>query len=261
MNTRQLTIDLNADMGESAERLADGADAELMKYITSANIACGGHAGDADTMRATLLLAKANGVAPGAHPSYPDRENFGRTATNMPIEALERSVYEQVAALSATAAEVGWPLTHVKPHGALYHACNQNAAVARAVAMASLHCNPNLVLVGQANSRALVWWCLMGAHVASEAFADRTYEDDGTLRNRKLPGAVLSSAKSAVAQALSISRDHRVRTAEGSELAIQADTICLHSDTPGAAVFARSVRKALEQAGVRVRRLTSIGMR
>ncbi|HEX8925136.1 MAG TPA: 5-oxoprolinase subunit PxpA [Terriglobales bacterium] len=249
---RHLTIDLNADMGESPELLASGADAELMKYISSANIACGGHAGDAGMMRATLLLAKANGVAVGAHPSYPDRENFGRTAMEMPIEALERSVYEQVAALAAIASEVGVTLTHVKPHGALYHACNERDEVARAVAIASLRCNDNLILVGQANSRALVWWCLMGARVASEAFADRAYEPDGTLRKRGLPGAVLASADLAVAQALSIARDGKVISADGTEIALHADTICLHSDTPGAAEFARKMRAALEEAGIEV---------
>ncbi|HUO59743.1 MAG TPA: 5-oxoprolinase subunit PxpA [Candidatus Acidoferrales bacterium] len=255
MTRTHLTIDLNADMGESPELLASGADAELMKYITSANIACGGHAGDAETMRATVELAIANGVAAGAHPSYPDRENFGRNAMEMTIEALERSVYEQVSALAKIAAEVGATITHVKPHGALYHACNQHADVARVVATATLRCNPKLILVGQANSRALVWWFLMGAQVASEAFADRAYEQDGSLRKRGLPGAVLESAEMAVAQALAITREHRVRTASGAELAIQSDTICLHSDTPGAATFARQMRTALEAAGVIVRSL------
>jgi UPF0271 protein len=245
-----LSIDLNADMGESPELLASGADAELMKYITSANIACGGHAGDAETMRATLLLAKQNGVSAGAHPSYPDRENFGRTAMEIPIEALERSVHEQIAALAAIAVEVGVALTHVKPHGALYHACNQHEEVARTVAAASLRCNPNLVLVGQANSPALTWWRELGARVASEAFADRAYEADGSLRKRGLPEAVLGSAELAVAQALTIAREHRVHTAAGTEIALHVDTICLHSDTPGAAEFASEMRSALESAGV-----------
>ncbi|HVP63957.1 MAG TPA: 5-oxoprolinase subunit PxpA [candidate division Zixibacteria bacterium] len=249
---QHLAIDLNADMGESTELLASGADAELMKYITSANIACGGHAGDAETMRATLLLAKANGVAAGAHPSYPDRDNFGRTAMEMPVEALERCVYEQLAALAAIAAEVGVALMHVKPHGALYHACNQSEDVARALARASLRCSPKLLLVGQANSCALQWWRESGAQVAGEAFADRAYETDGTLRKRGLPGAVLASADLAVSQALSIARDHCVRSIGGIEIAVEANTICLHSDTPGAADFARKVRSALERAGVRV---------
>ena len=253
MTSTHLTIDLNADMGESPELLASGADAELMKYITSANIACGGHAGDEETMRETLLLAKANRVAAGAHLSYPDRENFGRNAMEMPVEALGRSVYEQVSALAAIAAEVGVTLTHVKPHGALYHACNQHEDVARAVADASLRCNPKPILVGQANSRALVWWRGMGAEVASEAFADRAYEPDGRLRKRGLPGAVLNSADAAVAQALSIARYRKVLTAAGTELALEADTICLHSDTPSAAEFARKMRSALESAGVRIR--------
>jgi len=247
-----LTIDLNADLGESPERLADGSDAELMRYITSANIACGGHAGDAATMEQTLQLAQRNKVAAGAHPGYPDREGFGRTALKIPLAALESSIADQINALLAIARRQRIPLVHVKPHGALYHSCNRDLAIARIVGRAAVAIDPRLILVGQAGSPCLPVYREMGLRIAAEAFADRAYEPDGSLRNRALPGAVLDSPELASAQAISLVTRGRVLTAS-SELAVSADTLCIHSDTSHASAIVRRIREQLAASGVEVR--------
>lgn len=252
---KRLAIDLNADLGESQNSAANGTDAELMRYISSANIACGGHAGDERTMRATLQLAAENRVSAGAHPSFPDRENFGRVEMRLPIEDLERFLVAQIRGLQSIAKEVGTALVHVKPHGALYHAANRDPEIAKAIGRATLACGRSLILVGQAQSACLEIWRGMGLTAAAEAFADRVYEADGTLRKRTLPGALLASEDDAARQALSIAMDHRVRTFDGSEINLMAQTICLHSDTPGAARFARRIRQELEKAGCDVRAL------
>ena len=247
-----LTIDLNADLGESPERLADGSDAELMRHITSANIACGGHAGDANTMQETLELARDNNVAVGAHPGYPDKANFGRSAIDITIAELERSLSHQINELVAIAQRMNMTVAHVKPHGALYHVCNQKSEVAAALGRAVLAIDSRLVVVGQAASRCLDTYSQMGLRTAAEAFADRTYEADGSLRNRKLPGALIESADDSAAQALSIVTQRRVTCASGTEIAIAADTLCIHSDTPNSALLAGVVRDRLEAAGVRI---------
>jgi len=249
-------IDINADLGESPEALASGADFELMRYITSANVACGGHAGDEGTMRKTVETAKKLNVAVGAHPSYPDRENFGRLESPMPPEALEGSVREQIAALAAIAARFGLRLIHVKPHGALYHATNKGREIALAVGRAVQAVDRQLIMVGQAGAPALEIWRGMGLRCATEAFADRTYERDGTLRKRTLPGALLDTPDRAARQALDIVLRHKVVAGDGSELPVMAQTICIHSDTPGAAAIARKVSEGLRAAGVQVRALS-----
>lgn len=252
---KRLVIDLNADLGESPNSLANGTDAELMRYISSANIACGGHAGDERTMRKTLQLARDNQVFAGAHPSFPDPENFGRVELRLPIEDLERSLEAQIRGLQRIAKDVGIALAHVKPHGALYHAANRGPETATAIGRATLMCDRSLILVGQAGSACLGIWREMGLTVAAEAFADRAYEADGTLRKRTLPGALLASEDDAARQALSIALDHRVRAFDDSEIKLTAQTICLHSDTPGAVSFARRIREELERAGCDVRPL------
>jgi UPF0271 protein len=249
-----LAIDLNADLGESPERLADGSDAELMRYITSASIACGGHAGDAATMEQTLELAQQNNVAAGAHPGYPDRVGFGRTALNIPLAELESSIADQINALFVISRRLKIPIVHVKPHGALYHACNHDAAIARIVGRAVLAIDPRLIIIGQAGASCLRVYREMGLRIAAEAFADRAYEPDGSLCNRALPGAVLDSPELASAQAVSLVMRKRVLTAS-SELAISADTLCIHSDTSQAAAIARRIREQLAASGVDVRAL------
>lgn len=255
MNT--FVTDLNADLGESPERLANGSEAELMQYITSANIACGGHAGDAPTMEQTLELARANGVAAGAHPSYPDRAGFGRAELSMALHELQDSIADQINQLLTIATRLKVPVVHVKPHGALYHTCNHNQGVARALCRAVAAVDSRMVIIGQAGSPCLDVYREMGFSVAAEAFVDRAYEPDGSLRNRRLSGALLDSTDSTVAQALQIVLHGRVTTIAGSELSIIADTLCVHSDTPGSAVIARAVRERLSANGVVIRALSA----
>jgi UPF0271 protein len=204
-----------------------------MVLITSANIACGGHAGDDRTMERTVRLALAAGVRMGAHPGYADRANFGRLAIAMPPDALAESVYAQIARLDEVVRRVGGALVHVKPHGALYNVAVGNAEVARAIAEGAARWNPRATLVGLAGSAMLDVWRAMGMAVAGEAFADRRYEPDGTLRSRQLPGALITDPQEAAAQALRFAR-------EGF-----AETICVHGDTPGAVAILKSCREAL----------------
>jgi len=248
-----LTIDLNADLGESREGVADSSDADLMCHITSANVACGGHAGDISTMEQTLELARKNNVAIGAHPSYPDRAGFGRTALDISIAELERSIAHQINELVAIARRLEMPVAHVKPHGALYHACNHDAEVARALCRVVLSVDSRMIVVGQAGAQCLEIYRQAGLRTAAEAFADRAYEADGSLRDRKLAGALLESPEDAAAQAMAIAVNKRVITVAGSQLPISAETLCIHSDTPNAALIARAIRERLTAAGVSVR--------
>jgi UPF0271 protein len=226
-----------------------------MRYISSANVACGGHAGDARTMRQTLMAAKELKVAVGAHPGYPDRANFGRVESPLSPDEVEASVREQIRSLAEVANELDMRLVHVKPHGALYHAANRNREIASAIGRAVLAVDPKLVMVGQAGSESLDIWRGMGLRCAAEAFADRAYERDGTLRKRTLSGALLDTPERAAQQALGIAQRHKVVLGDGSELPVSAETICIHSDTPGAAVIAREVNHRLRSAGVEVRPL------
>jgi 5-oxoprolinase (ATP-hydrolysing) subunit A len=250
-----IAIDINADLGESEEALANGTDVELMRYITSANVACGGHAGDERTMEQTLAAARKLNVGVGAHPGYPDRANFGRVDAALVPAEIEASVQGQIVALAKVAESLGMLLVHVKPHGALYHAANKNREVALAIGRAVQGVNPKLIMVGQAGSTALEAWRSLGLRCAAEAFADRAYEPDGTLRKRTLPGALLDDPVRAAEQAVNIAVAHRVITANGRELPVEADTICIHSDTPGSVAIAREVNQRLKAAGVLLRAL------
>ncbi|MGA2905686.1 MAG: 5-oxoprolinase subunit PxpA [Candidatus Korobacteraceae bacterium] len=251
-----ISIDINADLGEFEESLANGTDFELMRYITSANVACGGHAGNEQTMRQTLTAARELKVAVGAHPGYPDRANFGRFESPLSLLEIERSVGHQIGALVKIADSLDMRLVHVKPHGALYHAANTNREVALAIGRAAKAINPQLVMVGQAGSPVVEVWHSMGLRVAAEAFADRAYELDGTLRKRTLSGALLDNPARAAKQALDIAVRHRVFAGDGSELAVEANTICIHSDTPGSVAIAREVNQRLKAAGVLLRGLS-----
>jgi len=251
-----LTIDINADLGESEESLADGTDFELMRYITSANVACGGHAGNEQTMLQTLAAARKLNVTVGAHPGYPDRANFGRIESQLPQAEIEASVREQLASLVKVGDSLGIRVVHVKPHGALYHAANKNREVALAIGRGAKAINPRLVMVGQAGSSVLEVWHSMGLRFAAEAFADRAYEPDGTLRKRTLSGALLGDPAHAARQAIDIAVRHRVIASDGSELTVEANTICIHSDTPGSVAIAREVNQRLKAAGVRVQGLS-----
>ena len=251
----QLSIDINADLGESEEALACGTDFELMRYITSANVACGGHAGDEHTMHGTLIAARKLNVAVGAHPGYPDRQNFGRVEMPLPPAEVEASVHAQILALRRIAESMGVPLVHVKPHGALYHAANESRELAEAIGLAARRVDPKLIMVGQAGSSTLDVWRSVGLRTAAEAFADRAYEPDGTLRKRTLRDALLDDPARAAQQALSIAVEHKVTASDGRELHVEADTLCIHSDTPCSAAIAREVRLQLEHARVSLQAL------
>jgi 5-oxoprolinase (ATP-hydrolysing) subunit A len=252
-----LRMDINSDLGESEESLASGADFELMRYITSANVACGGHAGDERTMRETVRIAKQLGVAVGAHPGYPDRENFGRIESPMSAAEIEATVRDQIAALAEIAVPLGVELVHCKPHGALYHAANKSAEVAAAIGRAVLESDEQLIMVGQAGSATLTLWESMGLSCAAEAFADRAYEADGILRKRTLPGALLDDPAKAARQAIDIATRQVAVATDSSKLKVVAQTVCIHSDTPGSVAIARAVNEGLKKAGVQLRALTA----
>jgi 5-oxoprolinase (ATP-hydrolysing) subunit A len=248
-------IDLNCDMGELPEMLADGSQEELMKFVTSVNVACGEHAGNAEMMGATIEQARRHGVAVGAHPGYEDRENFGRVALNLPAEEVRESVYRQVVALAAIAKKCGAAVAHVKPHGALYNQAAQDPAIARSIAEGVRRWRQDVVLVGLAGSVMLREFRAAGFTVAAEAFADRRYEKDGSLRARKFRDALLDQPEQAAEQALRIVEGRGVLTHEGTLVEVEAQTICIHGDTPGAARIAVAVRRRLEVARVEVRGL------
>ena len=243
-------IDLNCDLGEGA-----GHDAELMPLITSANIACGGHAGDAGTMRQAVGLAARQGVAIGAHPGFEDRKNFGRSEVRLASGEVFVLVTRQVRALADIARSGGRPLAHVKPHGGLYNLAARERRVADEIAQAVWETDPRLILVGLAGSELLAAGRARGLAVASEAFADRAYAPGGALVSRSQPGAVIAEAAEASAQGLRLAREGRVRTANGSDVMVRADTLCLHGDGPGAVALARRLRADLAAAGIVLRAL------
>ena len=239
-------------MGERAEALSDGSEAELMQLVSSANIACGQHAGDLLTMEATVLLAAKSDVAVGAHPGYSDRANFGRLSVRMPATQVVRLVYEQIRSLGNLARAHHRELVHVKPHGALYHDAAANPSIAEAIASGAAQWSRNLILVGLAGSPVLDVWRDRGFAVAPEGFADRTYEPDGTLRTRNLHGAVITDRNKAAQQALRIVTKGSVLTSAGTELTVRAETICVHSDTPGAIEILKAVREELIKGGISI---------
>lgn len=244
-------------MGELPEAIADGTQEALLGSITSANVACGGHAGDAQTMRTTIEQALRAGVAVGAHPGYPDRANFGRLELKMPLAALADSVCQQVRALAEIAAACQARLVHVKPHGALYNQAVADRELAEAIAEGVARCSKDLVLVGLAESPMLDVFRRAGFPVAAEAFADRRYEPDGTLRSRKFDDALIRDPDEAARQALGIAQRGAVRAHNGSEVKLSAQTICIHGDTPGAPAIAAAVARALRAAGIPMRGLAA----
>jgi len=248
-------IDLNCDMGEIREAIADGTQSALMRSITSANVACGGHAGDEKMMRATIEQALQYGVAIGAHPGYADRENFGRLELKMAPGEVAESVFEQVQALAEVAARCGARVVHVKPHGALYNQAVRDRGLAEAIAQGVARWSRDVVFVGLAGSSMLEVFRDAGFVVASEAFADRQYEPDGTLRSRKFKDALIRDPKAAGRQAVGMVERGTVIASDGSEVAVAAQTICIHGDTPGAPQIAAEVARALRQAGVALKGL------
>ena len=243
------TVDLNSDLGEGA-----GADGQVMPLITSANIACGAHAGDERSMRETIKLAVEHHVAAGAHPGYRDPARFGRVALDVPPDELTSDLVLQIETLQAIARSEGTDLVHVKAHGALYNTAQRDERVARAIATAVRRAAPDLVLFVFPASAAERAARSAGLRVAREGFIDRAYEADGTLRSRTEPDALITDPGEAAAQALSFVRDGGVQARGGVFLELPVDTLCVHGDTPGAAAILRAVRAALVSAGVAVRR-------
>lgn len=247
-----MNLDLNCDLGESYGAWRMGADAAVLAHVTSANIACGFHAGDPATMRATVAACIAHGVAVGAHPSLPDLQGFGRREMQITAaEAWELVVY-QVGALAAFAHAAGSRLAHVKPHGALYNMAARDAGLADAIATAVRDVDATLVLVGLAGSELPRAGERAGLAVAHEAFADRRYRADGSLAPRACTGAVIDDVDAAVQQALAIALRGTLTCIDGTPLHLHADTVCVHGDRADAAVFALRLREALDAAGVQV---------
>lgn len=242
------TIDLNADLGEG-----DASDAELMRVVSSCNIACGGHAGDADSIAATLREALANGVSVGAHPAYPDREGFGRRSGFMSGEPLRAALRAQLEEFGRVTVALGATVTHVKPHGTLYTDAVVDAELADIVAGVVAEMPGRPLLVGQADTELETAAKAHGLRFVAEAFVDRAYQPDGQLVPRSVAGAVHDDIGQIQRQAVSIARDGNVRCRDGSTITVRADTLCIHGDTPGAAAAARAVRQALEQQGVDIR--------
>jgi len=250
-------IDLNCDMGEVPEHVADGTQESLMRSITSVNIACGGHAGDERMMKSTIEQALRWNLTIGAHPGYPDRENFGRIEMDLPLSQVEETVFGQIRALAEVAAAYATAIVHVKAHGALYNQAVHNPELARAIANGAGRFSKDVILVGLAGSRMLEVFREAGFRVAAEAFADRQYEPDGTLRSRKFDDALIRVPDKAAAQALHIARGEGVVASDGSPVKISAQTICIHGDTPGAPKIAEHVARVLTEAGVEMRPLTA----
>ena len=246
-------VDLNCDLGELPEMLADGTQEALMLQITSANVACGGHAGDPRMMHETIEQALRANVAVGAHPGYEDRANFGRLELSLSPDEIAASVHKQLLALAAIAEACGAHIGHVKPHGALYNQAARDPEIAKAITAGVRRWRSDVVLVGLAGSRTLAEFSAAGFTVAAEAFADRRYEADGSLRPRKFRDALLSHPIEAAAQALRTVQQGNVVASNATVVALQADTICIHGDTPGAAKIAEAVRQALREAGIRLR--------
>lgn len=249
-------IDLNADVGEGFGAWPMGADAELLPLVTSANVACGFHAGDPAVMDLTVGLAVRAGVAVGAHPGHPDLRGFGRRVIHATPDEVERDVLYQVGALQAFARAHGTRVVHVKPHGALYNQAAEDEAVARAIARGVARAGRELILVGLASTAVMRAAAQAeGLRFAAEAFADRRYTAAGTLQSRREAGSVLTDPSEAAAQAVKIATEGRVTAAGGGEITLQADTLCLHGDNPAAVANAVAVRRALESAGVVLRSL------
>ena len=247
------TIDLNSDLGESFGAWTMGDDSAMLELVTSANVACGFHAGDASTMLTTCRIAARNGVAVGAHVSYRDLAGFGRRAMEVPSGELHDEVLYQLSALSGIAGVAGTRVRYVKPHGALYNSIVADARQAAAVASAVAEFDPGLAILGIAGSAIARAAEDAGIRFVREAFVDRGYRADGTLVSRGEPGAVLTDDAAIADRAVRMALDGRVRAADGSDIDVQVDSLCVHGDTPGAVGMARAVRAALEAAGVDVR--------
>lgn len=247
------SIDLNCDLGESYGQWTLGDDAAILPLVTSANVACGFHAGSPDVIFSTLRAAAASGVAVGAHVAYPDLAGFGRRNMDLSRDELFADVIYQIGALQGLAAAAGTRVRYVKPHGALYNTIANDERQARAVIEAIGAVDPGLPLVGLAGSRVLTLARSAGLKTVAEAFADRAYHRDGTLVSRRTPGAVLHDPQQVAQRTLRMLRDGGVTSIEGEFTPVEADSLCVHGDSPGAIDMARRIRECLEESGITVR--------
>ena len=248
-----MQIDLNGDVGESFGAYEIGHDAALIPIVTSANIACGFHAGDPGVMRATVALAREHGTAVGAHPGFPDLVGFGRREMKATPREVEDLVAYQIGALAAIAAAQGVRLAHVKPHGALYNMAARDEDLAEAIARAIAAVDASLKLFALPGSKSIDAAQRLNLRAVSEAFADRAYRRDGSLVPRHERGAVIDDEEIVVSRAVGIARERMVVAADGTKVPLDVQTICVHGDTPGAAVLASRIREALGDAGIQVK--------
>lgn len=252
-----MRIDINADVGESFGAYTIGSDEALMRSVTSASVAAGFHAGDPSVLRRTIRLAKAHGVAVGAHPGFPDLVGFGRREMQVSPADAESFVLYQIAAVAGVATAEGVKLQHVKPHGALFNMAARDPSLAAAIASAVASFDPSLILFGLAGSQILTAGRAAGLRVASEVFADRAYEPDGSLRERTRSDAVIHETAAVVSRAVRMVTERSVEAIDGTVVPLDADTICVHGDTPGADALAARLRAGLEAAGVLVKALSA----
>jgi 5-oxoprolinase (ATP-hydrolysing) subunit A len=252
---KEFAIDLNLDAGESEQDLASGKEEALYQLVSSVNIACGGHAGNVDTMERSVDLATKYGLAIGAHPSYPDREGFGRRKIQIEPTELIESIHRQMASLSEICRNKGVRLHHVKPHGALYNTAAIDADVSRILIDAISTFDRGLIVVGLAGSVFLEQCRNQGLRCAAEGFVDRRYERDGTLRARTYPDAHVTEPEAAAEQALRFATGEEIVSVDGSRLKLGIETLCIHGDRKDARVIAKAVRSLLEEKGIRVRSL------
>jgi len=248
-------MDINCDMGESFGAYRIGSDAAIMPFISSANIACGLHAGDPLVMDATVKLALEHAVSIGAHPGYPDLQGFGRRNLDLAPEEVEAFVLYQVAALAGFVHARGGELTHVKPHGALYNQAAGERSLAQAIARGTARFSRSLVLVGLAGSLLVEMGSEAGLRTAAEAFADRAYNPDGSLRSRRLPGALIETPQEALNQALRLVQAGVAITRAGQTNFTPVDTLCIHSDNPASPQIAQALRQGLEGEGITIHAL------
>ena len=249
------SIDLNCDLGESFGAYTIGMDSAVIPYITSANIACGYHAGDPLVMQKTVAACKASGVHIGAHPGYPDLMGFGRRNIAAAPAEVKAYIQYQVGALSAFCAAAGVPLCHVKPHGAMYNMAAKDEALARAVCEGILEVNPGLTLLALSGSAMVRAARALGLPVKSEVFADLGYQADGTLVPRRQPGAMITDEDEAIARVIRMAKEGVVRSVNGIDVPLVADSVCVHGDGEKALAFVRRIRAALTDAGIEVKAL------
>ncbi|MBR3207957.1 MAG: LamB/YcsF family protein [Bacillus sp. (in: Bacteria)] len=246
-------VDINCDLGESFGQYTIGADEQILEYVTSANIACGFHAGDPTVMRKTVRMALDKGVKIGAHPGLQDLAGFGRRPMAISAEEAYDLVIYQIGALSAFLKAEGGTMQHVKPHGALYNMAAENTELSELIAQAVYDVDPNLVLFGLSGSERALAGERIGLQVAHEVFSDRTYQTDGTLTSRREPHALIEEDERAVQQVVRMVREGRVRTVQGEDIELKADTVCIHGDGSHALQFAKTITAKLKEAGIHLK--------